>query len=50
MSFFVCLIENYNSQFSLYSLGLPNEEVKKGFFEYLLPYYSSLSQAKVDGE
>lgn len=40
-------IKNYNDQFSLYYLSIPNEEVKKGFFEYLLPYYSSLSQAKV---
>ncbi|MDE7414601.1 MAG: AAA family ATPase, partial [Muribaculaceae bacterium] len=40
-------IKNYNDNFSLYYLGLPNEEVKKGFFEYLIPYYSSLSQAKV---
>ena len=40
-------IKKYNEQFSLYHLGLPNMEVKKGFFEYLLPYYSSLSQSKV---
>ncbi|MDE7181298.1 MAG: ATP-binding protein, partial [Muribaculaceae bacterium] len=40
-------IKNYNPDFSLYFLGLPNEEVTKGFFEYLLPYYSSLTQAKV---
>ncbi|MDE6717278.1 MAG: AAA family ATPase [Muribaculaceae bacterium] len=32
-------IKNYNDQFSLYYLGLPNEEVKKGFFEYLLLWH-----------
>ncbi|MDE6072128.1 MAG: hypothetical protein K2G53_06195, partial [Muribaculaceae bacterium] len=26
----------------LYHLGLPNEEVKQGFLEYLIPYYTSL--------
>ena len=40
-------IKKYEEDFSLYYLGLPNEEIKKGFFEFLLPYYSSLSKAKV---
>ncbi|MDE6339274.1 MAG: ATP-binding protein [Muribaculaceae bacterium] len=40
-------IKKYDSRRGLYHLGIPNEEVKQGFFEYLLPYFSSLSQIKV---
>ena len=38
-------IKNYDSRRRLFRLGLPNEEVKEGFFEYILPYYASLSKA-----
>ena len=40
-------IKSYNKSFSLFHLGIPNEEVKQGFFEFLLPYYSSVTQDKV---
>lgn len=35
-------ITGYNSQFGLYSLGFPNIEVKNGFLNYLLKYYTPL--------
>ena len=36
-------IKSYNREFDCYSLGFPNEEVKKGFMRYLLPYYTSVT-------
>ena len=38
-------IKRYDQRRRLFHLGLPNEEVKEGFFEYILPYYASLSKA-----
>ena len=35
-------IKKYDPRRDLYHLGLPNEEVKQGFLEYLIPYYTSL--------
>ncbi|MDE5791482.1 MAG: ATP-binding protein [Muribaculaceae bacterium] len=35
-------IKDYDPRRQLYRLGLPNIEVKQGFFEFLLPYYSNL--------
>ena len=35
-------IKKYDHRRDLYHLGLPNEEVKQGFLEYLIPYYTSL--------
>lgn len=35
-------IKDYNPRGNIYTLGLPNDEVKEGFFEYILPYYSRL--------
>ena len=32
-------IKDFDFDTELYTLGLPNEEVKKGFLEYLLPFY-----------
>ncbi len=32
-------IKDYDFEEELYTLGLPNEEVKTGFLEYLLPFY-----------
>lgn len=32
-------IKDYDRNSRLYTLGLPNEEVKAGFLEYLLPHY-----------
>lgn len=36
-------IKSYNREFDCYALGFPNEEVKKGFMRYLLPYYTSIT-------
>ena len=33
-------IQNYNPLFRIYSLGYPNREVKEGFLNFLLPYYT----------
>lgn len=40
-------IKNYNSKYDLYTLGLPNEEVKRGFLKFILPYYADLKQTNV---
>lgn len=32
-------IKDYDRSSRIYTLGLPNEEVKSGFLEYLLPFY-----------
>lgn len=34
-------IKKYNERRDMYTLGLPNKEVKQGFFDALLPYYVS---------
>lgn len=35
-------IKDYNPRWDIYTLGLPNEEVTEGFYEFLLPYYANL--------
>ena len=35
-------IKSYDSADDLYTLGLPNLEVRQGFFEQLIPWYTSL--------
>ncbi|MDE6835812.1 MAG: ATP-binding protein, partial [Muribaculaceae bacterium] len=40
-------IKSFDKRRMMFRLGIPNEEVKQGFFEFLIPYYSSLSKAKV---
>ena len=35
-------IKDYYQEDGLYRLGLPNLEVKQGFFEYLIPWYTSI--------
>ena len=37
-------IKDYDREMKLYTLGLPNEEVKRGFLTYLLPYYSAVNK------
>lgn len=37
-------IKDYDLDTQLYTLGLPNLEVRQGFFEFLLPYYTSVKQ------
>lgn len=35
-------IKGFDSRFKLYTLDYPNEEVKQGFIDFLLPYYTQL--------
>lgn len=37
-------IKHYDREDKLYTLGIPNLEVKQGFYEQLLPYYTSLTE------
>lgn len=36
-------IKGYDSEFGIYKLGFPNEEVRYGFMEFLAPYYTAVS-------
>ena len=36
-------IKGYDERFRIYKLGFPNDEVKYGFLNSLIPYYTSLS-------
>ena len=36
-------ITGYDEKFSMYSLGFPNEEVKYGFLNFLIPYYTAVT-------
>lgn len=40
-------IKDYNSKYDLYTLSIPNEEVKRGFFKFILPYYVNIRQSGV---
>ena len=40
-------IKSFDSRRNLFHLGIPNEEVKQGFFSSLIPYYTSLPKVKV---
>ena len=33
-------IKNFDKSLNLYTLGFPNDEVKYGFFKFLIPYYT----------
>ena len=37
-------IKQYDREDNIYTLGIPNLEVKEGFYEQLLPYYTSLTK------
>ncbi|UTD11666.1 ATP-binding protein [Treponema denticola] len=37
-------IKDYNKEFQLYKLGFPNDEVKYGFLDNLVPAYTSISK------
>ena len=39
-------IKGYDSEFKLYTLGYPNQEVEEGFLKYLLPFYTDMSEAE----
>ena len=46
-------IKGYDSRFKVYTLDYPNDEVKEGFVNFLLPYYTyskSVSHATVIGQ
>ena len=36
-------ITGYDKEYDMYILGFPNEEVRHGFLEYLLPYYTAVT-------
>lgn len=35
-------IKDYDKRFRLYTLGFPNEEVKYGFLEFIVPFYTAI--------
>lgn len=37
-------IKHYDRELGLFTLGLPNDEVRRGFINNLLPYYSSIGE------
>jgi hypothetical protein len=37
-------IKDYDKEFRMYELGFPNKEVKNGFMNYLLPYYTPIKK------
>ena len=39
-------IKDYDERFGIYRLGFPNREVERGFSSFLMPYYTSLPEAK----
>ena len=39
-------IKGYDSEFGIYKLGFPNEEVKEGFLRYLMPNYTTVMEGK----
>lgn len=39
-------IKEYDREVSLYTLGFPNDEVKYGFLNFLVPYYTEVSDAE----
>lgn len=36
-------IKNYDKEFKLYELGFPNDEVRYGFLNFLLPFYTPIT-------
>lgn len=39
-------IKSYDDEYELYNLGFPNKEVEKGFYEFMFPFYTSLTNAE----
>ena len=39
-------IKGYDKEVSLYILGFPNDEVRYGFLNFLMPYYTKVSDAE----
>jgi len=40
-------LKDYDPEENIYTLGFPNQEVTDGFFNYLLPYYTSVAESEV---
>lgn len=40
-------IKDYDSETGLYRLGFPNKEVERGFFRFLLPFYTNVKSSEV---
>ena len=43
-------IKRYDAESEMYFLGFPNKEVSDGFTNFLLPYYSNITDANRDAE
>jgi len=39
-------IKGYDEEFGTYTLGFPNEEVERGFLDYLLPFYTKVDRVE----
>ena len=39
-------IKDYDKEFKIYTLGFPNDEVRYGFLNFLVPFYSSMTDDK----
>lgn len=39
-------IKDYDQRFDMYTLGFPNDEVEEGFTQFLLPYYTNITEDK----
>ena len=37
-------INDYDQEFQLYRLAFPNDEVRYGFFNFLVPYYTPVNE------
>ena len=42
-------IKDYDEEFGIYSLDFPNEEVERGFINYLVPFYTPVGSEERDG-
>ncbi|NDV81826.1 hypothetical protein D0T87_07485 [Bacteroides sp. 51] len=41
-------IKDYDNTFELYTLGFPNDEVRYGFQEFLIPFYTDVTDDEVE--
>jgi hypothetical protein len=39
-------IVDYDADYDLYQLGIPNKEVEEGFYDFLLPYYTPIPESQ----
>ena len=40
-------LKNFDRRFNVYTLGFPNDEVRYGFLNYLVPYCTSVTDDKL---